>query len=63
MDAQQQQMQQQQDAQQNVAPEQPQNAVQSTQNVPQKKSKPSSTNSADLSLSENSMARRLTRIL
>lgn len=63
MDAQQQQMQQQQDAQQNVAPEQPQNAVQSTQNVPQKKNKPSSTNSADLSLSENSMARRLTRIL
>jgi len=63
MDAQQQQMQQQQDTQQNVAPEQPQNAVQSTQNVPQKKNKPSSTNSADLSLSENSMARRLTRIL
>jgi len=63
MDAQQQQMQQQQDAQQNVAPEQPQNAVQSTQNVTQKKNKPSSTNSADLSLSENSIARRLTRIL
>jgi len=63
MDAQQQQMQQQQDTQQNVAPEQPQNAVQSTQNVAQKKNKPSSTNSADLSLSENSMARRLTRIL
>jgi len=63
MDAQQQQMQQQQNIQQNAEPEQPQSAVQSIQNAPQKKSKPSSTNSADLSLSENSMVRRLTRIL
>lgn len=63
MDAQQQQMQQQQDVQQNVTPEQPQNVVQNTQNASQKKSKPSSSNSSDLSLSENSMVRRLTRIL
>ncbi len=64
MDAQQQQMAQQQDTQtqQNVAQEPKQNSQTNIQKSQQKKSKDSAS-SADLSLSEDSIVRRLTRIL